>query len=169
MATENQRRLEENIRLTADLSQEIESLIERAEQMASQRYFGANAETARDVVSNLRGEFQQIYDQADKNVTTFSKPFDKFVTLTQKFPLNRIFDNDKVQRAQEVYKENITNIARQQAAGQINTTQAFTRGIGEQLKGFGRVIKAIGVSRLAVGGLIGGFALLAKYLIRLSL
>lgn len=162
MASENQRRLQENIRLTADLSQEIETLIERAEQMASQRYFGNNAQNAREIVSNLRGEFQQIYDQADRNADTFSKPFDKFVSLTQKFPLNRIFDNDKVQKAQEVYKENITNIARQQAAGQISTTQAFTKGIGEQLKGFGRVIKAIGVSRLAVGGLIGGFALLAK-------
>ena len=162
MASEEQRRLQENIRLTADLSQEIETLIEKAEQMASKTYFGANAEKAKDVVSNLKGEFQQIYDQADRNADTFSKPFDKFVSLTQKFPLNRIFDNDKVQKAQEVYKENITNIARQQASGQISTTQAFTKGIGEQLKGFGRVIKAIGVSRLAVGGLIGGFALLAK-------
>ena len=164
MANEQQRRLQENIKLTADLSQEIESLMEKAEQMASKKYFGANAEKAKEVVSNLKGEFQQIYDQADRNVDTFSKPFDKFVSLTQKFPLNRIFDNGKVQRAQEVYKENITNIARQQAAGQISTTQAFTKGISEQLKGFGRITKAIGISRLAVGGLISGVVLLGKKL-----
>jgi len=164
MANEQQRRLQENIKLTADLSQEIESLMEKAEQMASKKYFGANAEKATEVVSNLKGEFQEIYDQADRNVSTFSKPFDKFVSLTQKFPLNRIFDNNKVQKAQEVYKENITNIARQQAAGQISTTQAFTKGIGEQLKGFGRITKAIGISRLAVGGLIGGVVLLGKKL-----
>lgn len=162
MATEQERKLKENIKLTADLSKELENVIEQAEKLASQKYFGANAEKAKKTVSELKDEFQKIYDQADRNADRFSKPFDKFVSLTQKFPLNRIFDNSKVEQAQKTYKDNIQVIARQQQAGQISSTRAFTKGIGEQLKGIGNVTKAIGVSRLAVGGLIGGAILLAK-------
>lgn len=162
MATEQERKLKEKIKLTADLSKELKNVMEQADKLASEQYFGANAEKAKKTVSELKDEFQKIYDQADRNADRFSKPFDKFVSLTKEFPLNRIFDNSKVEQAQKTYKDNIKVISRQQQAGQISSTKAFTRGIGEQLKGIGNVTKAMGVSRLAMGGLIGGAILLAK-------
>jgi hypothetical protein len=162
MASETEKRLREEAAGIAKATTDLEDIINQVNEAVGKVYFGKNAQKGIKLVSNLKGEFQELFDQADRNADTFSKPFDKFVSLTQKFPLNRIFDNNKVQKAQEVYKEKITKIARQQATGELTTTEAFTKGIGEQLKGFGRVTKAIGVSRLAVGGLIGGFALLAK-------
>ena len=133
MATEKQKELKEEIRLTADLNKEIKDLMKMADEMTKKTYFGKNAKLAKKVTSEIKKDFQEIYKNADKSAGRISLPFRGISKIAGK--LSSVFDNKKVEEAQKKYKERVTLIARQQKAGQIGAPKAAVKQFGAFGKG----------------------------------
>ena len=124
MASEQERRLREEAAGIARATTDLEDVIKKVNESVSKVYFGSNARKGKELVSSIRGEYQQLYDEARDNADSLAKPYQKLANFANTFPLSLIFDNPALDSAVKSYKDKIEEINIKRKTGAITEAES---------------------------------------------
>lgn len=137
--TEAHKNLEEQIRLSADLSKELREINKQINEMTSAKYFGQNMKKGQKIASDMRKEFEQIYKKSDK----ITAPFKAFKKLTDTKLGTKIYDKSKMDAALKLLQTRTRGISAQRVRGEIGGVRSFAKFTGANLRAVGSSFGAL--------------------------
>jgi len=166
MADESKRMREflENTKKSVDATQSLEDAIKSANESVKDFY---EIESKRAEASKKANkEITEAYTKAKQNADFITKPFEKFAELTKKFPLNKFFDNEKIDAAVSSFRGKSQEIFREQKLGQRGTIKTYGALGKAGVRAFTQIgiagLTATTIATAGIGALIAGITLALK-------